>query len=461
MSLTGTISVQKGLVSGIDTQAIIQEMLNVERRPQAVLQSKKSLLLNKQSGLNNLQKKLEALQLKAKEFDNLSSTLLGKAENEELLRYKATVSDTDILTFTPNEIAPVGSYTIEVKELASASRLGHSGVADKTAALSAQDAKLVLALGGTTHEIAIEGGKTSLADVQTAIGKLNTGIQAKIINTGSGANPYRLVIGSAKTGTANSVSIDPATTLAGFGNADFAVIQQATDAEVVIDGVSVIRSENSISDALDGVTLDLKKKTEAGKNVTAKIDLDDAAVKSKVEGFVASFNDVLSFLKAQSYDKERKTAGPLSGDAVVLSMQSRLRAMISSPVTNAAGDSISLSDVGLKTTENGTLSLDSSKFTATLRDKPDNIKALFSGDDGITGMMGKFLQPFLEPTHGVLKSRTDAISKNVTTMDTQMATIDRRLEKRQATLLSQFTAMEKALAGLQTTQDLLYQQMAI
>lgn len=308
--------------------------------------------------------------------------------------------------------------------------------------------------------IDIKGGSTTLEDLKNSINNLKANASASIINTGEGANPYRLVISGTKSGAENTVSIGAGTTLDGFKTANFTETQSAGNAHVKINGVDVFRSENSFSDVLDGITITLKGKTKDEEKIQASVELNDTAIKGKVESFLNAFNDTLSYLESQSYDKDRKTSGILSGDHLVLSTQSRLRNFISKPISAGGDRKISLSEIGIKTTENGTLELDDAKFADALKSKFEDVRSAFTGNvegNGIAGTLSNFLKTFLKDGGGIIQGRTESLEGSAKRMDEQISKMESRLEKRRSTLLSQFTSMEKAISSIQTNQTTLSQ----
>jgi flagellar hook-associated protein 2 len=459
---TGTLSMQKGLATGLDTGALIQQLIQVERQPAQVLEVRKSMLQMRQNALNTFAQKLESLNNAAQDMDGLSSTLLNPSANEEFLKYSSSLSDEDILKLTPQDGARPGSHTIEVKNLAKVTRLNHNGFASAITPLSSQDDSFVLKIGSQEHSISVSGSATTLTDLRNKINDLDAGVTASIVNSGEGSTPYRLVITGDKTGAANAVSIGSATTLNGFGSAGFTETQAASDATVVIDGVELKRAGNSFNDVIEGVSIELKKETEVGKPVEAKIEMNETAIKGKVENIISAFNDALSFMQAQSYSKNQKNVGALNGDYLVVSLQSRLRNMMSASVEVGGGRKLSGADIGIKTLEGGTLSLDSDKFMAALRENPQGVKMLFGEGNGVSGIaakMSKFLDDFFDPKDGVIKGRTAAMDDTIKDIDKQMTALETRLRKREATLLQQFTNMEKAVSSIQNNQNWLNMQM--
>ncbi len=176
------------------------------------------------------------------------------------------------------------------------------------------------------------------------------------------------------------------------------LVQQATDASISIgstdQGASpiVVRSAtNDISEAIPGVKLTLKGLTTTTTGpVTVKTGFDSSAVRTKIEAFIKAYNDVISFIDEQSkYDTETKETGILIGDSTVMTIQSRLRRVISEPVAGLDKTLNALSAIGIRTDSSGHLMLkDSTKLTAALAGDFESVVKLFtdSGDSSREGI---------------------------------------------------------------------------
>ena len=460
ISSVGALSVQTGLATGLDTGSLIDSMIQAESAPINIMQRSKTSMNQQKASLQTLQSKLEVLYKIAAEMDGMNATLTGRSKSEEFLRYSTNISDQDLLSLSPGEGAKNGSYSIEIQELAQEGRVAHNGFSKNTDILSSENAVFALKIGTEEKTINIKGGITTLDDLKNAINDLDANASASIINTGEGTNPYRLVISGTKTGLENSISIGEGTTLEGFKGLNFAETQSASNALIKINGVNVSRSENSFSDVLEGITVTLKGKTKVDEKIQASVEINDTAIKGKIESFLGAFNDALSYLEGQSYNKEKKTSGILSGDHLVLSTQSRLRNFISKPISIGGGKKVALSELGIKTGEDGKLKLDDTKFSEALKTKFQDVRTAFSGnseENGVAGTLSNFLKSFLKDGGGIIQGRTASLEASSKRMDTQISKMQARLEQRRATLLSQFTSMERAVSSIQTNQTTLSQ----
>jgi flagellar hook-associated protein 2 len=216
-------------------------------------------------------------------------------------------------------------------------------------------------------------GSTSLSAIRDAINTADGGIRASIVNDG-GAAPARLVLTSTRSGATGSMKItvtgdvalsdllnhDPSSAMPA-GQALSETIA-AQNARYTLDGISMSAPSNTITDAIGGATLTLKKPT-AG-NITLDLTRDDAAVTASVNQFVSAYNQINKSLRdVSAYNATTKVAAALNGDATIRTLQTQLRSILSAPVPGSGSAVTMLSQIGVALKSDGTLGID----TATLQ----------------------------------------------------------------------------------------------
>jgi flagellar hook-associated protein 2 len=226
-----------------------------------------------------------------------------------------------------------------------------------------------------------------LSGIRDAINHADAGVTATIVNDGSNT-PYRLSISNNVTGKTNSLKLsvagDPA--LAALlahdpsSNSGQALSETATaqNSQLKIDGIDVSKSSNSITDAINGVTLNISK-TNVGTPTNLAITRDTATVITSVTAFVKSFNDTTQALKdASAYDPATKTAAILNGESSVRSISNQIRGILSSPVAGNGTTLTLLSQVGVTVQKDGSLGVDSVKLQNAVTNNFGDIAGLFS-----------------------------------------------------------------------------------
>jgi len=157
-------------------------------------------------------------------------------------------------------------------------------------------------------------------------------------------------------------------------------LQSAQDAVVQVGNLTFSKASNKITDAIQGVTLNLLK-ADSSETINVTVTSDTSDMKKKVKDFVTAYNDMLKYLNdQQKYDPKGGAGKPLLGDRTALSLQRKIQSLITSVVPGTGTDINSLSKVGItsnKTT--GQLTLDETKFDAAVAKSLKGVTRLFIG----------------------------------------------------------------------------------
>ncbi|MCC7092233.1 MAG: flagellar filament capping protein FliD, partial [Nitrosomonas sp.] len=326
--------------------------------------------------------------------------------------------------------------------------------------------------------ITIDPAKSTLADIRDTINDANAGITASIVNDGSG---NRLVIASKDSGLANAlkITVDDAdgnhTDNAGLsklafdastgGVTNMTETVAAKNAVMVIDGITVQKSSNTIDDALEGVTLNLLK-AEPGTTSTLTVEKDNSSVEAAVKAFVTAYNGLEKTITNLSrYDSTTDQASILTGDSTVRMVQFRVRAMLSDNQLTAGGIN-SLSELGISFQKDGTLALDSTKLSAVLADPEKSVSEFFGDIPGDTTSTPGFISRLdqliegMTRSDGLIESRIDGIDSVIKTIDKRTESLEYRLEEIEKNLRTQYTALDTMIASMTQTSNYLQQQLA-
>lgn len=353
-----------GLSSGIDTNAIISQLLQVEAAPVTRLQQQQSQLRVEVNAWTKVNTRLSALRTAVNDltdpsdFDAFVST---------------TSSNTDAVTATAASGAEPGSFSFRVDRLATRHQMGSETLASSDALVGT--GSLDLTLDGTTHSFATDD-TTTLSQLATSVNDAGIGISAQVVKIADGS--YQLFLSSDDTGAANAFTIDAAP--AGLGT--FNTLQEGQDAKLTVGAssgnpVEIYRSSNTISDLIEGVTLTLKNTTTSDVTITTERDLDAAV--EKVQAFIDEVNATLTELKNLSkYDVEAEKGGPLLGDPTARSLVSDLRSAVSNVVSGLTGDYNYAGSIGISMTREGTFELDTTKLRDALETDFDAVTNLFA-----------------------------------------------------------------------------------
>ncbi|WP_122575967.1 flagellar filament capping protein FliD [Pseudomonas viridiflava] len=459
-----------GVGSGLNIGDIVKGLAAAEKAPkQTQIDKQTSTTSASLSGVGQLSSALAAFQ---KTMDTLNSTTTLAFNG-----FAATSADEKVVKATAGNNAVNGSYAIGVTKLATPSKVATAALtAAQTSAIPSGTLKITQ--NGVAQEVSIDQGST----LEQARDKINStlqgkGIAANIINDSNGA---RLVFSSTVTGKGSDISVDGSSGLEMFnidgtkkmsetattdangkviGGAG-AISGLAGDAEFTVDGLSLTSPTNKVSGAISGITFDLVAPSAQGATTTVTVATNTDGLKASLQSFVDSYNTLVKLVATLTKGSTGKDASgkdvfvpaPLTGDATPRSLLAVIRTQIAtSTSTSSLG---SLAQLGIQTQQSdGTLSLDSAKFTAALSDKKmgSQIQALFTGEGGLLSRLDKAVKPYNDPAKGILPAKTTSLTAMQKQLTKDQADLDRRIDTLTANLTKKYNAMDLVVGQLKAT----------
>ncbi|CAH1192969.1 Flagellar hook-associated protein 2 [Paenibacillus plantiphilus] len=470
-----------GLASNLDTAAIINKLMEFDRIPYDRLDKKKGDLGAEQTIFQTVNTKLGVLQSAVSDLmlNSNFNLVSGASSNEKVL--KATASEgasTGDFNITVNTLAQshaiksgavtIGDSTLKNKTF-TIDRVGHTQITIDTS---------VAAAGATNGDI--------LEYIKGQINSQDSGLAASIVSIS--ATEKVLLISSKETGTANKMKLSGGTggielggtSLADLGitNVDTAVnqTQAADNATITVNGVSITRSNNKISDVINGVTLDL---LEAGSSkVTVSRDTDKVA--GKIEKFINAYNDAVSLVRGNLTKPTDKTKmNPLQGDSVLKEISSKMYDIFTKVTGSPHGANMMSAygfdiDKGIKVGSQmtGKITFDKEVFKEKFNADPNAVINMFNfkpsdgadavekSKEGIMRVLDGQLKEWTNSVNGLMTSKIKGYSSEITVIDERMEAMDLRLQMKQDQLKKQFASMEVALSKLKSQQSWLTSQLA-
>lgn len=471
-----------GTGSGLDLSGMLTKLMSVERQPLTALDTKEASYQAQLSAYGTLKSAVSALQGTT---DTLASSLLYNSNS-------LTSSATSVVTGTASSAAKAGSYSLKVTQLAQAQTLASATFASLTSPVNGSAAsKLKIELGtydsgantftanSNRNPVSVDvAANASLSDIRDAINNANAGVTAAIVSVGTG---YKLTLTSQFTGAANSVklttldangntvndntglaqlSFDPTAT-AGSGK-ELSVTTEALDSNFQLNGISLTRSSNTVSDAITGVTLSL-----AGTGSSSlSIQQDTTGISTGISSFVKAYNDLHTQLKSlTTYDATNRKASTLTGDSTARSLETALKNLLSTRVDTGVSTISSLSSVGVSVQKDGSLTFDASKLSNALATSPDAVKTLLSAKSSATnatqGIATKMSATFssMLSDNGLFASKTNGINSTIKSINSQRTELGLRLSQVESNYRAQFTALDTLVSKMQATSTYLTQQL--
>lgn len=440
-----------GAGSGIFSSDLVDKLVEAERVPTEMrLDGKEQSIQAKISAFGALKSALEAMKspLEALSSGQAFEAYTTKTSNEAVAG--VTIADKGVSR---------GSYTLNVTQLAQRQSLASGNIADKDATTHGSGT-LTFNVGGVSTEVTIDESNNTLEGIASAINEAGAGVSAGVVDTGSG---FRLVMTSDESGTDNAISVttsgDAALSQFAFdgGGSGMSQTVAALDAKLEVNGIAITRSSNTVENVVDGVTFDLK--SEGISTVTVASDPDK--VTERVQEFVDKYNALQDVIKkASGYDAGAERGGVLTGDSTIRSLQGDLRGMLTS-IPDGLQDSPvrMLADIGITTNpDTGKLDFSPDEFKAQLSKNPDEVAALFSGDDGVAAGALKSVESYVQSS-GRFDSRTEGLNKSLEDIQDQRIRLADKTESLRARLVKQFSAADSLIAQLQSTGDFVSQQL--
>jgi len=421
--MSGTITIT-GLATTLETESIIEKLMEVEKMPKARLEVKEGQVKARETALRSILTKTQEVQTA---LQNLSSPLLW----EEV---QSVSSSSTAITAELNGGAGAGGYSIEVSQLARA--------AQKTYAFTESAEASTLTVGGKTIEL---GAGATLADAVTAINSNHeTGVTAVAVGG-------KLVLSSRATGKEATVEATGANLVE-----EAAKAKAGLDAAFTIDGVEGESATNVLTEAIPGVTLTISGLTNgpASINVT-ELAPNTKEIASKVKAFVTAYNATVELIEAKLEEEhinnpstqEEANKGVLRGDAALNGMLTEMRMSLSESdlsllgvTTGAPSASVTASSSSVK----GLLVFEESTLTALLKSNPAEAREALTGTNGFVTKLEPIVNQATSPTSGI-QERISAATNESAVLREEMTALEERLTQREERLHAQFTAMETAL----------------
>lgn len=364
-----------GLVTGIDTEAVIQGLLQIQQQQINRIAARKTLAQQRRAAFQSLEAQVLALRTQAGK--------LARPQNSPFQARAASVSVETALIATAQPNAAPGVYEVRVNALARAHQVASQGFSDRQSPLT--QGTLTLRVGNRPPAtITIDDSNNTLQGLADAINASGAGISAAIVQDGTGPTPYRLLLTSRTTGTAGAISLENNLAPSGGGavqpNFDFDhPVQAAANASVTLGSgpgaITVESASNEVKGLIDGVTLNLLQ-ADPARAVAVRVEADVAAGTAAVQDFVDAFNSTLDFIaNLTKFDAATGQSGLLLGDRTVIDIQQQLRAAVLDVVPGVSPRANRLTAIGVSVNDQGRLTLNASRLRDILSGRVDGVTA--------------------------------------------------------------------------------------
>jgi flagellar hook-associated protein 2 len=433
-----------GMASGLPPN-IVDQLMEAERIPVKTMEGQKTKQDEKLKLVTELETKVNDI---TKNLSELTST---KGFTDK----KLTSGDPNIVdgTLDPGAAIP-GDYNLEVLQLAEKPSAISNGFPDKDKTqMGVGYIKFKTSEG--TKEVYINGSNSTLDGVANQINAANAGLRASVVEDRKDKeNPWRLIVSGLGTGDDKQIEFPKIYMLDGDQDMYFDQSKAAQNAKVKIDGFEIELPENKVNDLFPGLALELKQ-AAPGKNIRINVKENMEVISGKIKSFVDAYNAALAFIQQQhklsGTNGKSPTMGPLGGDGLLRSVESRLRSVVMNPQYGTESPIKLLNELGIEFNRNGTLDFKQDKFNKVLQGNPNGVAAFLRGDGFKTGFVQtvkEAVNALVNPQTGPLGTRKKSMGDKITQINKRIDDKEKQLEKKEESLRKKFSDLESKMSGL-------------
>jgi flagellar hook-associated protein 2 len=437
-----------GLSSGLDTEAIVSQLMAIERQPRGRLERKQAAVQARQDALRDISAKLKTLKSAAQALSSAGSWAPTQ-----------TVTSSDAARVGARSVGSIapGTYDVEVQQLATnASRTFSTQLRPNPSTI-----KVTTTSTGSQYTVSVPANAT-VDDIVRIINADNAAPVAARNYNG------QLLLSAKVSGFGGNFTVEPGNVITGETASTAGV-----DAQFTVNGVAHTRSSNTVTDVVAGLEMTLSGLTAAGTPVKIEVgtpEVDGKVLASKVKGFVDAYNALVDATRSRTTEKRVTNPqtttdakkGVLFGDSGLNNMLSQLRVAVMDPAS--VGNSTTMdefAEIGVSTgaatgststpdSIAGKLIYDEAKFLKAYESDPASVENLLRGTEfskGLSARLDGVIQPFTE-VGGMFDGRITASTSELTRLADQIKRMDARLGRKETYLRGQFTALETALSRL-------------
>lgn len=474
---------------------LIQQMMQIERRPLNQLERRREELNSRKIALSDLNTKVSTLY-------NQSNRLLDDTITNYLAAKKATSSDSAKFTATASSSAQLGNHELTVDHLATMDTrvskqytdansdftgfladqvfsitLAHPTDADSTNRVSIDVTVSAADLAGTNDDALsaiAEAINTAMSQAVTddvissdelaraSVVSEQDGVSRLVLRSNQSGYTYRIDLTDSADNLLQALEVNSAVQSSGTAGGYITAIgtgasDSLLNSKLTLDGLTFYRDSNDISDMLSGVSLWLLDTFSTPE--TLSVSADTEKVMGEVKNFLDGYNGVMKTLRKYAItNPDTNTPGVLARDFTYRNMIMDLRQYTTSIVTDVNNSSYSkLYNIGIEADASGNLSLqDESKFIAALEDNSRNVTDIFQGTDGIATTLETYLDKYLK-TGGKIASSKNSIDSQLTFLNTHISRVEERMQTRETQLRKEFAALQTTMRMLADQQNFLSQ----
>ena len=429
----------------IDVASIVSQLMTVEQKPVTLIDNKLqtsnlkiSALASFQAKLSNFKDALDALQTPAN-FNTRSVT--------------SSLSSVATASVTSGQAPDVGRVSLTVTQTATASLTNITGFSSSTQAIN-NATSYSIQVGGTTYTPAASDNITTLSQLRDWVNNkagLKDAVRATLVQQDN--THWVMSLQGLSTGATNQVNI----TGPSGGGTTVTQAQAAQDAQFTLNGIQFSRNGNTVTDAVNGLTLQLVSASTTPTVID--ISQDNSGVAKQVQAFVASYNDLLAEYKSDTQSSLDATQrGALNSDLTLSTIMRQINSGLMAPIKSATGGSLgsngNLSMLGIEFKDDGTLSFNQTLFDASTQLPLALAQGISLGYASASQSLSLTLSNILD-SGGSLADRIDEEKTTQSDLNKRKSVLQDKLVTLQARYTAQYAALDALLFQLNNTNNAL------
>jgi len=436
-SSTGT-----GLGQGINVQQFVQYAVANQQASITALQTQQTTLGSQTSELSTI----------GADLSNLDNAVFALNDPLGALAAEAvTSSNSSIVNATASGSATPGSHTITVNSLATTSSEYTNALPSSSSTISSGSFQIQVG-SNSPVTITVNSSDNTLSQLAENINSQDIGVSASVIHD---ANGYRLALVSSTSGQPGDLTVSSNSTGLNFTKA-----VNGTNASLVVDGIPISSASNTVSNVINGVTLNLGT-AAPNSPVAVNVSPDTSQASTAINNFVSAWNTLITEVNNQfNVASDGSGGGVLEADNSLRDVQSMLLSAISYSVAGNNG-MVNLASIGVNMNDDGTLTVDNSALSSALSSNYSAVQNLLqNATTGFAQNLGSVIQAINAPGTGILSIDSQSITSTSQGLTQQISDLQAALATQEANLTQVYSQVNATLQELPLLESQISQQIA-
>ena len=441
LSLGSSSSSSSSLGQGIDVMSFVQAAMTYDQANITNVQNQQTSIANQAKALTQITSELSSLQDAAYALQDPLGDLNSLTANS---------SNSSALTATASSAALVGAHTITVNSLATTSSY-YTGPLNSSSTAISQGTFQIQVGSASPVTVTVDSTDNTLDGLVAAINKHDIGVRASVINDANGA---RLALVSESTGASGDIRVSNNTTGLIFNKA-----VTGTNASLVVDGVPISSSSNTVTGVINGVTLSLGAPTGSSP-ITLTISPDTTQATSAIDQFVSAYNTAIQDINSQfAVASDGSGGGVLEADNSLRQAQSLLLGATAYSASGSNGIA-NLASMGITLNDDGTLSVDTTTLQNALTGQTADVQSFLQNPtNGFATNLVSVLSAVNNPATGILGLDASGLAKNSQSLSQQLSDLQATFNAKEQYLIQIYSKVNATLQELPLLQSQMSQQL--